>query len=282
MNIEHTYLVTGSTGLLGGYLMNEASKYGRVSGVARSSSDFDCDLTKIEDVRNMIATIQPDVVLHAAAMVDVDACENDHKSAWANNVLAVKNLVETISPDTWLVFFSTIAVYPDTVGPHRENIVGPVNYYGKTKLEAEKIINNHMNHLVFRGAMFGPSLREGRMSLSDFIIDRLSRKQTVTLFDDELFSPLHISNFSKIILKSVKNGLKGTYNIGSHNGMSKSDFGCAVAKHLGLSTESANVDASTTTSGRSRRALDMRLDPSHLEKDLNFSMPTLMEEIKKL
>lgn len=276
------FLVTGSTGLLGRYLVNEAGKYGEVFGVARSKSNFDCDLTKIEEVRNMIVTIKPDVILHAAAMVDIDVCENDQKNAWANNVLAVNNLLKVISPDSCIVFLSSVAVYPDIKGPHKENIEGPVNYYGHTKLEAEKMIKTHINHLIFRGTMFGPSKSKSRMSLSDFIIERLSKNKPVTLFDDELFSPLHLSSFSKIILISVKKGLLGTYNIGSQRGMSKAEFGFKIADHLGLSTDMVTTRASTKTSGRSKRAIDMRLDSSSLERNLNYSMPTLIEEIKKL
>jgi len=276
------FLVTGSTGLLGRYLVNEAGKYGKVFGVARSKSNFDCDLTKIEEVRSMIATIKPDVILHAAAMVDIDVCENDQKNAWANNVLAVNNLLKVISPDSCMVFLSSVAVYPDIKGPHKENIEGPVNYYGQTKLEAEKMIKTHINHLIFRGAMFGPSKSKSRMSLSDFIIERLSKNKPVTLFDDELFSPLHLSSFSKIILISVNKGLQGTFNIGSQGGMSKAEFGFKIADHLGLSTDMVSKRASTEISGRSKRAIDMRLDSSSLEKNLNYSMPTLIEEIKKL
>lgn len=282
MNDKPTYLVTGSTGLLGKYLTTEARKYGRVFGVARKKSNFNCDLIEIQEVRKMISAIRPDIVIHASAMVDIDACEADKKSAWNNNVLVVKNLLQVINPETYFVFLSSIAVFPDIDGPHKENIVGPVNYYGTTKLEAEEIIQKHKKHLIFRGAMFGPSKTKGRKSLSDFIIDSLIEKKPITLFNDELFSPLHLGSFSKIVLMSVRNRLHGVYNIGSRLGMSKAEFGFEIANHLGLKTDLVKVKESTKISGRSRRAIDMRVDSRKLERDLNYSMPTLIEEVKKL
>ena len=70
-----TILVTGATGLLGPYLLERARSAGQALGLARSGTDIVCDLTDATSVREVIRETKPNLVIHAAAMSDVDVCE---------------------------------------------------------------------------------------------------------------------------------------------------------------------------------------------------------------
>lgn len=275
-------LVTGAGGLLGPYLMDAASAMGRVVSVARGSGDHRCDLCDADAVRRLLDEVRPDVVLHAAAMTDVDECERDPEAADAANHVATANLTDALSPHATLVAYSTIAVYPDSDGPHVEGGEAPVNVYGKTKLDGERAALRRDRSLILRTMLFGPSRAAGRISFSDFIITNLRESRPITLFSDILFSPLHVQTLAEMTMDAVASGLTGIFNAATRDGMSKADFGFAVAAKFGLATDSITVDTSSALPGRAPRATDTRLDAGRLEKALGRKMPTIAEEIARL
>lgn len=279
---EPVIIVTGATGLLGPYLLDHARQQGRAYGLARSGADVNCDLTDLDAVTHNVADIAPDIIIHAAAESDVDVCERDPDAADRINRGATENIVNAMPDNAFLVYFSTIAVYPDTAGPHVEGTENPVNVYGRTKLAGEQAARTQPKSLVIRTAMFGPSRNPGRMSLSDFIVAGLRDGRSFNLFGDELFSPLHVDTLAGLTLDAVEAGLSGTFNAASHDGMSKAEFGFAIAGALKLPTDGIRVSDSRQVSSRTRRALDMRLDPSRLESALGKTMPSLEQEIARL
>lgn len=276
------WLITGATGLLAGYLVEACRQSGAVTTTARSGGGRRCDLRDQNAVRSLIAEVSPDVVVHAAALTDIDYCERAPQEAFATNRDAAANIAAELPRGARLVFVSTDQVYPDTVGPHSESDVGPVNVYGQSKLAGERASLDHPNALVLRTNFFGPSRRPGRSSLSDFVIDSLAAGKSITLFDDILFSPLHMTTLAALTAELVDRGIAGVFNAGCRSGASKAKFALAIAKHKGLQTQTARVGTSDAIGGRAPRPKDMRLTLDRLEAALGRPMPTLAEEIRKL
>jgi dTDP-4-dehydrorhamnose reductase len=276
------WLVTGATGLLADYLLEACRQSGAVTTTARSGGDQPCDLRDRHAVKLLIAKVSPDVVVHAAALTDVDYCELRPQEAFAVNRDAAANIAAELPQSARFVFVSTDQVYPDTAGPHGESDVGPVNVYGKSKLAGERAALDRPNALVLRTNFFGPSRRPGRSSLSDFVINNLIAGKEITLFDDILFSPLHMRTFAALVTELVDRGISGLFNAGCRNGTSKAKFALAVAKHKGLQTHTACIGTSDAAGDRAPRPKDMRLALGRLETALGRPMPTLTEEIGKL
>ncbi len=275
-------LVTGSRGLLGPYLVEAAAAWGHVVESQRGAGEQHCDLAQKAEVEAMIGNVAPDIVLHAAGFTDVDGCQGDTDRAERDNHLAAANLAAALPAECRYVYVSTDQVYPDTTGPHGENSEAPVNAYGRSKLAGERAALAHPNALAVRTNMFGPSRTPGRGSLSDFVSQSLADGKSVTLFRDVLFSPLHMTSLAALVFEMIEQGLSGTFNLGCREGMSKSDFGLAVAAHLGLGTERVTIGDSTALPSRAPRTLDLRLDVRRIEQALGHAMPTLKEEIAKL
>ena len=274
-------VVTGGTGLLGVYLMNAARTRGPVNELSRHGR-YPCDLTDPKQTKNAIRELAPDIVIHAAAMTDVDACERCPIEADLLNRQATSNLVTALPEYARLLYVSTDQVYPDVPGPHREDDVGPVNVYGRSKRNGEDVALTHSATLVLRTSFFAPSRSPKRQSFSDFIVSSLSTQRTITLFQDVLFSPLHISTLVESMFELLDMNIRGVLNVGSRDGMSKLDFGRAVAAHLRLQTETIIEGRSDAIVGRAPRPLDLRLDLGRLENVIGQRMPTLEEEISKL
>ena len=273
--------VTGATGLLGPYVI-EAFNDTDVVTTARRGGDVQCDLTDLDATRQAIGELQPDAVIHLAALTDVDLCERDPGAAKRTNVEMAANLAATIPEETQLVYISTDQVYPGSSGPYRESDTAPVNVYGRSKLEGEQAALRHPNSVCLRTNLFGVSRTDGRASLSDFMTGMLRNEKPVTFFEDILFSPLHMRTLSDFIRKIVRDQLNGVFNLGCRAGASKSDFGFMLADHLGLPTRTVTVRVSTQVPDRAPRPSDMRLDISRIEAALQTVMPTLEEEVRKL
>ncbi len=276
------FLVTGATGLLGPYLLEEAGRVGKAVGIARTNSACNSDLTSPEAVIRLVDELRPDIVLHAAAMTNVDRCEDDPIAADRANAMATQNLAMALPPQARLVYISTDQVYPDRSGLKREGEESPVNAYGRSKLAGERAALGRSNTLILRCNMFGPSRTPGRHSFSDWIIDGLRRGDPMTLFTDVLFSPLQFSTLAALTLECVARGIHGTFNMGARNGASKRDFAVMIARHLGLSLAHARDGLSTAVAMRAPRPLDLRMDVSRLEAALGRPMPTLQEEVYRL
>jgi len=276
-----TILVTGAFGLLGPYLTDAAGSVGAVVASGRSDG-VACDLTQAGEVRRLLDHAQPDIILHAAALTDVDACERDPARADQLNRGIVANVVAEITRETMFVLFSTDQVYPDSVGPHAVGTEDPVNAYGRSKLAGEGAARSHGRSLVLRTNLFGPSQTRGRESLSDFVARRLSSSEGADLFVDVLFSPLHMATLAALALEVAAMGLTGVFNAGSREGMSKYDFGIAVADQLNLPTSEARPARSDDLPARAPRPHDLRLDVGTFEASLGRVMPTLLDEVQKL
>lgn len=282
MRSNNTILITGSTGFLGQFLMAYFRKSSNVVGLARSKSDVVCDLKDIKKLKSVFLDIKPDIVIHTAALVDVEVCEKNQKKAYNENVLSTNNLLKCIDNSTRLIFISTIAVYPNVKGPHKEADVGPVNYYGRTKLLCEYKIRKHKNHVILRTVFFGFSKNKKRVTLCDYLLNSLQKKISCKLYKDEFFAPVHIKTLACVIGNFINSNIRGTFNVASREGKSKEEFGKYFCKILGFHNPNFLIINASDDNNRTIRALDSRLSPNKLEKALNIKMPSLLVEMKRL
>jgi dTDP-4-dehydrorhamnose reductase len=275
-------LVTGAAGLLAPFIHAAGAGLHWIEMTARNDASFPCDLTDRPAVATMTASIAPDMVIHCAAMTNVDGCETDPAAADRGNRLTCENLAVTLPATCHLINISTDQVYPDLSGPHGEGTEDPVNAYGRSKLAGEQAILRHPGGLVLRTSFFGPSKTPGRQSLSDFVTESLSANKNITLFEDILFSPLHTDTLVELIFELVDRRTTGTFNLACRDGLSKAEFALRIARHLGLQTETATIGISVSQPGRAVRAADLRMNPARLEQVLGRQMPTLQQEIERL
>lgn len=276
-------IVFGSSGLLGPYVCKAFEDAGMdVVPVGKDKAEITCDLTSPSQTQAFIRKHQPDIVVNLVALTNVDACEEHPATADILNRQTVASIVDALEENVFFVHVSTDQVYPDVPGPHKEDDTDPVNIYGATKLKGELEALKHLQTLILRTNIFGPSLTKGRQSLSDFFVKSLQQQAPIKLFTDVQFSPLHMATFARVLVNCVKKEVKGVYNLASRDGLSKAEFAALIAHELGLSTEQAERISSSAVAGRAQRVKDLRLDVSTIEKTLGEQMPTLKQEVINL
>lgn len=272
-------VVTGATGLLGSYLMRDASFQGDLIGASHSKLGSGLrvvNLTSTSETHAFLSECNPDVVIHTVALTNVDMCEKDVAEAYRLNVKTTENIsswIQNRSPETKLVYISTDQVY-DSVGPHNEENISPSNIYSLTKLCAEDIVRTLKEHLVLRVNFFGYGLGS-KMSLSDWIITSLTSDREIELFEDILFSPLYLEHLTNIIGECIKKHICGTYNLGASDGMNKADFARLIAQVYGLSTKRTKVIKDSSGKFPTYRPKDMRMTTAAIESALGHRMPSI-------
>ncbi len=153
-------LITGAGGMLGTDLGNVLSSDFEIVGLERRpvshlTVPYDiCDLTQARKTRDALLSHKPAVVIHTAAMTDVDYCEEHHDEALENNVAATEHVVAAANEiDAPVIFYSTDYVFDGKKnGAYEEtDVPNPLSFYGKTKrMGEEHILRASKRALIFR------------------------------------------------------------------------------------------------------------------------------------
>lgn len=143
-------LVTGKHGQVGHALQQALSDKHEVVAVDREQMD----LSDTQAIRNVIASIRPDVIINPAAYTAVDKAETEQAMAHAINAVAPGVIAEAAATvGAGLIHFSTDYVYEgNKSSPYLEtDPVNPLSVYGKTKLAGERAIQAvGLPHLILR------------------------------------------------------------------------------------------------------------------------------------
>ena len=99
------------------------------------------DITDTKNISNVLESFKPDIIINCAAYTNVDGSEINKDLAHQVNVEGLRNLIQLSDINTYLIQISSDYVFDGDSGPYSEDEhTFPVNYYGKTKLEAENIL----------------------------------------------------------------------------------------------------------------------------------------------
>jgi len=277
-------LITGATGLLGATLGPALERRGHVViRHGRRAGDVQGDLAAPRTAATILAAVNPNAVINLAASTNVDECQANPHFAYLQNTHVVENIaavIEAVGGDCHLVQISTDHLY-DGAGPHAEDGVHLVNYYAFSKYAGE-LAAARVSGTIVRTNFFGPSGAGGRQSFSDWIVGALRRRETVQVFDDVLFSPISMSVLSDFLGLIVERGVRGTFNVGCRDGMSKAQFCFALAETLGLRTDTMHHAMSTDRPNAAPRPKDMRMNCDRFQERLGVQLPALRQEIESM
>jgi dTDP-4-dehydrorhamnose reductase len=134
-------LITGATGQIGWHLQRTLAPLGDMTALTRDQ----LDLSDLDAVTRAVRQFEPDVLVNAAAYTAVDKAESEPELARTINALAPARMAEELARNgCLLVHYSTDYVFDGnkpTANAYEENdVTGPLNVYGRTKLEGEQLI----------------------------------------------------------------------------------------------------------------------------------------------
>jgi dTDP-4-dehydrorhamnose reductase len=283
-------IVTGAAGLLGGNLVLALVDAGQDVVSAYRSHPFrppavravSLDLTDEQAVRQLFEAVPVRAVVHCAAAANVDWCEQHPAEAFRANVVATQCVVNAARHvGARFIYVSTDSVYGGDSGLHTENEEPlPANVYARTKLEGEDVVRRLLGDasLIVRITVFGWNA-QNKQSLSEWILMRLRRGETVPGFTDMRFSPISANLVAKTIAELLQLGASGTLNVGGSVPVSKFDFAVQVADVFGhdkLLVQEARMSEASLVAPRPH---DSTMDIAKLLGVLGHSIPRLEDDL---
>jgi dTDP-4-dehydrorhamnose reductase len=276
-------LITGSTGKLGLHLTESLSKNFKISHVGKKKRKY--DLTKINPLTKYLLKINPHFVINCAAITNIEVCEKKKLYSKKINVGIVKNILDIkkkFNLNFKLIHISTDQMYDHFFQSKNTEKIKPKinNNYTRQKLTAEKI-SLKINSIVLRTNFFGFTKNKKNQSFSDWLYDNAYKGSFFYLFNDIRFNPVRIntlSNVIKFILKNNDKNIKGVFNIGCKNGISKKDFALKFLKKFKkLDYKSVKSEIILKT----KRSKNMVMNVKKFEKIFKFKLPRIESEINK-
>jgi len=279
-------LITGSSGFLGKNLYKRLKKEYKITGIDKSRdeyTDYSVDITDRKKIENLIKATRPDIVIHTAALTNVDYCETHREEAYNINVKGTKNLIDSLkNREAKFIFISSDYVYDGLKGNfNEESPTNPINYYGKTKLEAEQIVRRCKNYLILRPTViFGWDERGKNFFMQLFRNQKDNLPMKVPI--DQKSNPTYINLLVEIIYKSIPKNLTGTFIATGPETISRYNFALKICNIFSFNKTLIMPVKTKNLNQIAPRPLNCGTNSSKIRKSLGMNFPSLEENLLEL
>ncbi len=272
-------LITGADGMLGESLFAQLKKKDHIlfafSHSKKTRDITPLEITDHEQVTKIITTHKPDIIIHLAALTNVDYCEEHPNEAFRVNFEATKNIVSICKKENiHLYFMSTGAVFSgEKKTPYIENdVCGPVNVYGKTKLQAEAEVKKLSSYCIIRtGWLIGGGSKDTKFV--SFILSQLKNKTPLLRAVSDVYgSPTLTFDLATIIIKLIERNAQGTLHAVNRGMATRFDISKKILEIL-----KSDVALEAVPFGyfkeKAKRPRMEALDSSKLKSKYHLSLP---------
>lgn len=229
-------LVVGGSGQLGKALLKVLQNSFDVFGTYHqnfSEGLIHLDITDKEEVERIIASIKPNLIINAVAMMPADKCETFPEMAEKIHVKGNENLIGACSRlGSKLIFISSYYVFDGEKGYYAESdLPHPLNIYGLTKLRGEQSTLQQRNNLVIRVSKIYSLGYDDRNFLARTIHD-FKQGAKITVTNDQFNNPISADDLSLAIKKLIEIDAAGIYHVGGPDYLSNYEFALIIAKYF--------------------------------------------------
>jgi dTDP-4-dehydrorhamnose reductase len=290
-------LITGANGFLGHYLVKKLlqENYSVIAtGKGESRLPFGdngrfvyapLDFTDPYAVHDVFDRYKPAVVIHAGAMGKPDECEAQQWQAYLVNVEGtVTLLMNAADQRSFFVYVSTDFVFDGSKGSYREeDKTGPVNYYGKTKQEAEEAVMEYEGDwAIVRTVLVYGQLLSGRSNILTIVKDKLEQGQSYNVVDDQFRTPTYVEDLADGIVRIVNRQAKGIYHLSGEDLLTPYQMALLTADHLGLDKNLIHRATAADFSQPARRPANTSLIIEKAKQVLGYAPVSFEEGLKKM
>jgi dTDP-4-dehydrorhamnose reductase len=283
--------ITGGSGLLGSKIAEIALEkgYNLYTGYCHNKPEFGMplkfDLAKDTDLE-VVYKIKPEVIIHTAALTNVDECEANKELAYKINVEGTKRLLEIANElGALLVYVSTDYVFSGNKGSYiEEDEQNPIDYYGYTKLMGEK----HCNCIARPCVIYGAKPASGKVNFALWIINKLRNGEEVKIVTDQYITPTLNTSLAKMLLEISERQLKGIFHTSGVTRVSRYEFALRIADKFELDKDLIVPSRMEAMNWIAKRPKDSSLDTSKASRylkekpySLDRALEILEDELKK-
>lgn len=285
-------LLTGANGFVGYYLTQRllqsgynviATGKGECRLPFQGSKNFtyeSMDFTDPYAVHDIFEKYEPGTVVHAGAISKPDDCEKDQWTAFTCNVEATVTLLSNAAEyQSFFIFLSTDFIFDGEQGMYGEaDAANPVNYYGRTKLEAEEAVMEYeYSWAIVRTVLVYGKPHSGRGNILSVVREKLERGEEYHVFDDQVRTPTYVEDLVSGIVTIIDKNVTGIYHLSGTNILTPYEMACKAADHLGLDRSLIKRVTAATWPQLAKRPLKTGFNISKARKNLAYN-PVSFEE----
>lgn len=241
-------LVTGANGLLGYKLIQLLSSQAeittiatgrkKISGLPARVQFYELDVTDHDQTLDVLNKTKPDVVIHTAAMTQVDQCETERDLCWKANVTGVENVIEACEKNNiHLIHVSTDFIFDGTHGPLDEQATpNPVNFYGESKLAGEQAVQkSKLQWAILRTVLvYGVTPDLSRSNIVLWVKKSLEEGKTINVVNDQWRTPTLAEDLALGCYLAASKKATGIYHISGEEMMTPFDIANQTAEFFTL------------------------------------------------
>ena len=279
-----TILVTGANGFIATYLIKRLLKTKLkivATGKGAQRLPFEganffyetLDFTDENAVATIFNTYSPHVVIHCGAMAKPDECELNKEAAFLVNVSGTKTLLHYAAiQQSFFIFISTDFVFTgENKTYNEEDVPAPVNYYGLTKLLAEKEVALYpFLWSIVRPVLVYGKPAAGRDNLLTFTANALKSSKELNIFTDQLRTPTYVEDVAYAIEKIIEIKATGIFHLAGPDVVTPYQMAVLVARHLQLNEKLIKKVTAESFHQPAKRPPQTTLDISKAKNRLGF------------
>jgi dTDP-4-dehydrorhamnose reductase len=291
-------LITGANGLLGQHLIQEllhqqftvvATSKGPSRLPFEPSAQFSyrtLDITDELNLENVMEEERPDVVVHAAAMTQVDECEKNPDLCEKTNVFGTTQLlVDAEAHSQYIIYLSTDFVFDGLNGLYREDDdLRPINFYGFTKMQAEAIMHtSEIPWAIVRTCLvYGNPLQGTRSNIVNWVRESLQEGEPIKVVSDQLRTPTYVGDLAKGLVEMINRKATGIYHLSGKEQLTPYQMALKTADHFSLDKSLITEVTADTFTQPAKRPPSTGFNITKAEKDLNFKPLTFEEGLNQM
>jgi dTDP-4-dehydrorhamnose reductase len=284
-------LVTGGSGFVAGSVICQGWDTWEVHAISRGQAPVRRDgffwhpvsVTDAAQLRSAFETIGPDAVIHTAAIADIDYSQSHRDEARQVNVEVTRALAGLCrEAEVRFVFTSTDTVFDGERAPYAEaDLPQPVNFYGETKVEAERFVAQQDGKWVIARlalVMGLPVLGPGNSFLARMMTS-FKEGKPVGVPPNEIRTPVDVITLGQALLELAGNDVRGTIHLSGNETMNRVDMARRIAARLGYSPDLIVPNDPSKIPGRAPRPRDVSLNNLKARTVLKTPMKGLDEAV---
>lgn len=289
-------LITGANGFAGYYFVKKLLEQNHTviaTGKGECRLPFsdqpnfvyeEMDFTNPYSIDTVFYKHQPDVVIHSGAISKPDDCEKDQVMAYMVNVEGTVHLMMNAADyKSFFIFISTDFVFDGEAGMYKEEDERqPVNYYGRTKMEAEDAVRDYEHDWsIVRTVLVYGKPQAGRDNILTVVKNKLEKGEGYNVFDDQVRTPTYVEDIAIAIATIIEKKATGIFHISGDDVLTPYQMAIGAASFLNLDKSLLRKVVAADMPQLAIRPLKTGFNIDKAKKELDFRPTPFSEGLRK-
>ncbi len=290
-------LITGSNGLLGQKLVELLIQQPGIRVIATATGKnrlpfyegyeyYEMDITNQKQVNAVVKRTKPHVMIHTAAMTNVDQCEIEKEACWNLNVTAVEHLIGACREhNVFLEHLSTDFIFDGTSGPYAEDDApNPISFYGWSKYAAEQaVIHSGIRWSIARTVLvYGIAHDMSRSNIILWVKKSLEENKAIKVVTDQFRTPTLAEDLAMGCYLIATRQAQGVFHISGKDFLTPYEMALMTAEFFDLDTSLISPTDASSFTQPARRPPRTGFDLTKSRNELGYEPHSFREGIALL